>query len=196
MDFSQGHHRQYAGPTNFPDLMNDSAFAMNNKGKERDFEEPDTCRICRGEGTLEEPLFYPCKCSGSIKFVHQPCLVEWLSHSQKKHCELCKTPFRFTKLYDPNMPRNLPAPLFLKQLFIHSFRTVVTWLRFILVAFVWLGWLPWSMRAIWRALFWLADGHWSGGDASQQLQARQSAGNETTSLAAGVTTSVLQTPRE
>lgn len=193
MDFAQEQPRQYAGHTTFPDLMNDSAFATNNKGKERDFEEPDTCRICRGEGTLEEPLFYPCKCSGSIKFVHQPCLVEWLSHSQKKHCELCKTPFRFTKLYDPNMPRNLPAPLFLKQLFIHSFRTVVTWLRFILVAFVWLGWLPWSMRAIWRALFWLADGHWSGGDASQQLQARQSAGNETTSLAAGVTTSHLQT---
>ncbi|KAF4240170.1 hypothetical protein CNMCM6457_007946 [Aspergillus fumigatiaffinis] len=189
MDFAQEQPRQYAGHTTFPDLMNDSAFATNNKGKERDFEEPDTCRICRGEGTLEEPLFYPCKCSGSIKFVHQPCLVEWLSHSQKKHCELCKTPFRFTKLYDPNMPRNLPAPLFLKQLFIHSFRTVVTWLRFILVAFVWLGWLPWSMRAIWRALFWLADGHWSGGDASQQLQ-----GNATTSLAAGVTTSNLQTP--
>ncbi|GFF28854.1 ERAD-associated E3 ubiquitin-protein ligase doa10 [Aspergillus udagawae] len=194
MDFAQEQPRQYAGHTTFPDLMNDSAFATNNKGKERDFEEPDTCRICRGEGTLEEPLFYPCKCSGSIKFVHQPCLVEWLSHSQKKHCELCKTPFRFTKLYDPNMPRNLPAPLFLKQLLIHSFRTVVTWLRFILVAFVWLGWLPWSMRAIWRALFWLADGHWSGGDASQQLQARQSAGNGTTSLAAGMTTLNLQTP--
>ncbi|RHZ72084.1 hypothetical protein CDV55_108611 [Aspergillus turcosus] len=194
MDFAQEQPRGYAGHTTFPDLMNDSAFATNNKGKERDFEEPDTCRICRGEGTLEEPLFYPCKCSGSIKFVHQPCLVEWLSHSQKKHCELCKTPFRFTKLYDPNMPRNLPAPLFLKQLLIHSFRTVVTWLRFILVAFVWLGWLPWSMRAIWRALFWLADGHWSGGDTSRQLQAQQSAANETTSLAAGMATSTLQTP--
>ena len=33
--------------------------------------EQDTCRICRGEGSDSEPLFYPCKCSGSIKFVHQ-----------------------------------------------------------------------------------------------------------------------------
>src|ERR1700761_1180805 len=79
----------------------------------------DTCRICRGEGTLSQPLFYPCKCSGSIKFVHQDCLMEWLSHSQKKHCELCKTPFRFTKLYDQSMPSSIPLPLFLRQLIVH-----------------------------------------------------------------------------
>lgn len=24
-------------------------------------------------------------------------LMEWLQHSQKKYCELCKTPFQFTK---------------------------------------------------------------------------------------------------
>lgn len=132
----------------------------------------DTCRICHGEATEEEPLFYPCKCSGSIKFVHQSCLVEWLSHSQKKHCELCKTAFRFTKLYDPNMPQNLPTPLFLQQALFQILRTLVTWLRFVLVAFVWLGWLPWSMRAIWRALFWLADGRWSAGGTVQKRGAQ------------------------
>jgi E3 ubiquitin-protein ligase MARCH6 len=34
-------------------------------------QEPDTCRICRGEATPDEPLFHSCKCSGSIKHVHQ-----------------------------------------------------------------------------------------------------------------------------
>ncbi|KAJ5387119.1 hypothetical protein N7509_009660 [Penicillium cosmopolitanum] len=166
-----------SGATPFPDLMNDPALDE----RERGLEDMDTCRICHGEGTLEEPLFYPCKCSGSIKFVHQSCLVEWLAHSQKKHCELCKTPFRFTKLYDPNMPQSLPTPLFIKQAVIQSFHTLITWLRFVLVAFVWLGWLPWSMRAIWRALFWLADGHWSAtGAAAQQRAAHtaQSAGSQ------------------
>ncbi|KAJ6110173.1 hypothetical protein N7486_002408 [Penicillium sp. IBT 16267x] len=160
--------RNPAGLSSFPDLMNDPAFDERDKG----FEDMDTCRICHGEATEEEPLFYPCKCSGSIKFVHQSCLVEWLAHSQKKHCELCKTPFRFTKLYDPNMPQNLPTPLFLKQALIQSFGTLITWLRFGLVAFVWLGWLPWSMRAIWRALFWLADGRWS--TTGQQQTAAES----------------------
>ncbi|KAJ5315887.1 hypothetical protein N7476_006194 [Penicillium atrosanguineum] len=171
----------------FPDIMNDRALDEREKG----FEDMDTCRICHGEAVEpDDPLFYPCKCSGSIKFVHQACLVEWLAHSQKKHCELCKTPFRFTKLYNPNMPQTLPTPLFIRHAAIQCFRTLVTWMRFLLVAFVWLGWLPWSMRAIWRALFWLADGRWSAsGAAQQQLMessqegATQWAGNGTASNA-------------
>jgi E3 ubiquitin-protein ligase MARCH6 len=123
-------------------------------------EDGDYCRICRGEGAAEQPLFYPCKCSGSIRFVHQDCLMEWLSHSQKKYCELCKTPFTFTKLYDRSMPEKLPLPLFLRQIVIHGARGVLKWTRFLMVGFVWLGWLPWSIRQVWRGLFWLADGSW------------------------------------
>ncbi|KAI9861773.1 MAG: hypothetical protein M1813_005122 [Trichoglossum hirsutum] len=140
-----------------PDIMNDPAYATNDSGGSN---EQDTCRICRGEGSATEPLFYPCKCSGSIKFVHQECLMEWLLHSQKKHCELCKTPFRFTKLYHPQMPPSVPFPVFIRHLLSHGVRTLLTWLRFLLVCFVWVGWLPWSMRAVWRFLFWLGDGGW------------------------------------
>ncbi|KAL4917210.1 hypothetical protein BDW62DRAFT_184386 [Aspergillus aurantiobrunneus] len=168
MELPEYSSHEHATSASFPDIMNDPAYDTNRKGKEREHEEPDTCRICRGEATEQDQLYYPCKCSGSIRFVHQPCLVQWLAHSQKKHCELCKTPFHFTKVYDPDMPDSLPTVLFMKQLSIHCIRTVITWLRWVLVAFVWLGWLPWSMRAIWRALFWLADGRWSSGDASQQ----------------------------
>lgn len=167
MEVEDDQHRPH-GDSPFPDVMNDPAYATNTDARGKGSDEPDTCRICRGEGSEEEQLFYPCKCSGSIKFVHQACLMEWLSHSQKKYCELCKTPFRFTKLYDPDMPAELPAPVFIKELALHGLRTLVTWLRFLLVAFVWLGWLPWSMRAIWRALFWLADGRWPSGDSTQR----------------------------
>ncbi|KAK4041331.1 hypothetical protein C8A01DRAFT_14917 [Parachaetomium inaequale] len=119
--------------------------------------DPDTCRICRGEGSPDEPLFYPCKCSGSIKHVHQDCLMEWLSHSQKKHCELCKTPFRFTKLYDPNMPKALPAHVFVSHTTKYLFRTLLVWMRAGLVVSVWLGWLPYLMRSVWAFLFWISD---------------------------------------
>ncbi|KAF6839288.1 e3 ubiquitin-protein ligase march6 [Colletotrichum musicola] len=119
--------------------------------------DPDTCRICRGEATAEEPLFYPCKCSGSIKYVHQDCLMEWLSHSQKKHCELCKTPFRFTKLYSPKMPKTLPAHVFVGHMAKYLFRNVVVWLRAALVISVWLCWLPYLMRSVWAFLFWVSD---------------------------------------
>ncbi|KAL7627225.1 hypothetical protein AAE478_004001 [Parahypoxylon ruwenzoriense] len=119
--------------------------------------DPDTCRICRGEGTADEPLFYPCKCSGSIKYVHQDCLMEWLSHSQKKHCELCKTPFRFTKLYSPDMPKRLPFHIFVTHMTKYLFRNLLVWLRAALVVSVWLGWLPYLMRSVWSFLFWISD---------------------------------------
>uniref|UniRef100_A0AAY4ACJ1 E3 ubiquitin-protein ligase MARCHF6 n=1 Tax=Denticeps clupeoides TaxID=299321 RepID=A0AAY4ACJ1_9TELE len=59
-------------------------------------EEADICRVCRSEGTPDKPLYHPCVCTGSIKFIHQECLVQWLKHSRKEYCELCKHRFAFT----------------------------------------------------------------------------------------------------
>uniref|UniRef100_A0A8C9RYV1 RING-type E3 ubiquitin transferase n=1 Tax=Scleropages formosus TaxID=113540 RepID=A0A8C9RYV1_SCLFO len=56
----------------------------------------DICRVCRSEGTPDKPLYHPCVCTGSIKFIHQECLVQWLKHSRKEYCELCKHRFAFT----------------------------------------------------------------------------------------------------
>lgn len=170
------------------DIMNDAAYETNTHGQEKNSEDADTCRICRGEGSQDEPLFYPCKCSGSIKYVHQNCLMEWLSHSQKKHCELCKTPFRFTKLYDAHMPNTVPVPVFLRQATVHVWKTLLTWSRFLLVIFVWALWLPWCIRAVWRGLFWIGDGGWvdwkeRGRQEGQATlnQLAENAGNNTTS---------------
>jgi E3 ubiquitin-protein ligase MARCH6 len=123
-------------------------------------DEADTCRICRGEGSAAEPLFYPCKCNGSIKYVHQECLMEWLSHTQKKHCELCKTPFRFTKLYHPRMPNRIPITVFIRRAALHVANMFLTWCRAVLVASVWLLLLPYCVRYFWRALFYVGDGGW------------------------------------
>ncbi|KAJ4141633.1 hypothetical protein NW768_000849 [Fusarium equiseti] len=118
---------------------------------------PGICRICRGEGTPEEPLFYPCKCSGSIKYVHQDCLMEWLSHSQKKYCELCKTSFRFTKLYAPDMPQSLPVHIFIGHMTRYLLQNVLVWLRGAMAISVWLCWLPYFMRTVWSFMFWISD---------------------------------------
>lgn len=53
-----------------------------------DDEEGDVCRICRNPGDVDNPLRYPCACSGSIKFVHQDCLLQWLNHSNARQCEV------------------------------------------------------------------------------------------------------------
>lgn len=68
----------------------------------------DICRVCRSEGVPDRPLFHPCICTGSIKWIHQECLVQWMRYSRKEYCELCGHRFSFTPIYSPDMPRRLP----------------------------------------------------------------------------------------
>ncbi|KAJ8921019.1 hypothetical protein NQ315_015815 [Exocentrus adspersus] len=53
----------------------------------------DICRICHCEADAENPLLSPCYCSGSLKYVHQACLRQWLAASDTRSCELCKFNF-------------------------------------------------------------------------------------------------------
>jgi hypothetical protein len=98
-------------------------------------EDEDTCRVCRGDGTPDHPLFHPCKCKGSIKYVHQDCLQEWLTQRARTHCELCHHPFQFS-MYACSLS---------------SFRVITRVIR------------PWmvSVTMLWRALWHRARAHQS-----------------------------------
>lgn len=66
-----------------------------------------TCRICRGEGSEEEPLISPCDCKGSVQYIHRQCLNQWMltrcfarldkkggSYFYKRlPCEICTVPY-------------------------------------------------------------------------------------------------------
>lgn len=65
------------------------------------------CRICRCEGEAERPLFHPCKCSGTIKYVHNECLLSWLRMSGKEKCEVSK----FTILCHPAPLTGVPLTI-------------------------------------------------------------------------------------
>jgi hypothetical protein len=63
--------------------------------------ENQECRICFG-GAEEHPLVRACECAGSLQYVHEHCLVQWLERRLKKRsedgnntgsateCELCR----------------------------------------------------------------------------------------------------------
>jgi len=51
-------------------------------------EEEDVCKVCRSPGEVDDPLFHPCACKGSVRFVHQSCLQQWLKHSRSEKCEV------------------------------------------------------------------------------------------------------------
>ncbi|VVC37801.1 Zinc finger, RING-CH-type,Zinc finger, RING/FYVE/PHD-type [Cinara cedri] len=113
----------------------------------------DICRVCRSEGMPERPLFHPCICTGSIKYIHQECLVQWMHYSRKEYCELCSYQFSFTPIYAPDMPRRLP----IKDVAAGVTSSVLTgikyWLHFTLVGLAWLCVVPFTACRIYRSLF-------------------------------------------
>ncbi|KAK6728647.1 hypothetical protein RB195_005969 [Necator americanus] len=58
------------------------------------------CRICHTEcENARDPFVSPCRCSGSLLYVHRSCLVHWLELSTRKmvpspRCELCGYNYR------------------------------------------------------------------------------------------------------
>ncbi|KAL1021873.1 hypothetical protein UPYG_G00019160 [Umbra pygmaea] len=62
-------------------------------------EEGDLCRICQmGEESPDNPLIEPCRCTGSLQYVHRDCIKKWLRSKISSGtnleaittCELCK----------------------------------------------------------------------------------------------------------
>ncbi|OMJ76010.1 hypothetical protein SteCoe_24725 [Stentor coeruleus] len=55
------------------------------------------CRICFDIESDSHHLITPCKCSGSMKYVHEECLKIWLLSRDKdlstSECDICKTQF-------------------------------------------------------------------------------------------------------
>ncbi|KAM7405945.1 hypothetical protein PAMP_000355 [Pampus punctatissimus] len=71
--------------------------------EDSDEEEGDLCRICQmGEESSSNPLIQPCRCTGSLQYVHQECIKRWLRSKIGSGtnleaittCELCKEKLR------------------------------------------------------------------------------------------------------
>ncbi|KAJ8658630.1 hypothetical protein O0I10_005670 [Lichtheimia ornata] len=64
--------------------------------------EDPKCRICFGESEEGGAAFIvPCKCNGSIRYVHDLCLKDWMSSKTlPRRCSTCMEPFSF---YPPTL---------------------------------------------------------------------------------------------
>lgn len=118
-----------------------------------DEDEEDVCRICRNPGDADNPLRYPCACSGSIKFVHQDCLLQWLNHSNARQCEVCKHPFSFSPVYAENAPARLPFQEFVVGMAMKACHVLQFFVRLSFVLSVWLLIIPFITFWIWRLAF-------------------------------------------
>lgn len=113
----------------------------------------DFCRFCRSEASIDRPLFHPCICTGSIKWIHQECLVQWMRYSRKEICELCGHRFSFMPIYSPDMPRRLPIRDVVGGLVTSVASAVKDWLHYTLVALAWLGIVPLTACRTYTCMF-------------------------------------------
>ena len=55
------------------------------------------CRICYEPEKENDPLLMPCRCEGSMKYIHKSCLKKCIVSSKKpideSECEICKTKY-------------------------------------------------------------------------------------------------------
>ncbi len=61
------------------------------------------------------------------------------------------------EVYDPNMPDRLPALLFIRRLAVLIFYWKLFALRTIVIATIWLAFLPYTTVWVWRFYFWTGE---------------------------------------
>lgn len=110
----------------------------------------DICRVCRSPSSPTQALFHPCKCSGSMKYIHQSCLEQWLKHSGKRSCDICNYIYAFIPIYSPDSPERIGiiaafiiiASRILKKMRLYS--------RIAIASLCWLVWVPYVTAWTWR----------------------------------------------
>ncbi|XP_022215855.1 uncharacterized protein LOC111069925 [Drosophila obscura] len=53
----------------------------------------NSCRICRWNRSDMEIINCPCKCKGSVGYIHLKCLRRWIVHRHDNRCEICNAVF-------------------------------------------------------------------------------------------------------
>lgn len=78
------------------ETKNNSSLPGSEQAREQEDAEP-ICRYCYEIASPGKLLYHPCWCSGSIKYVHKDCLVQWIISSGKPKCTTCRHKFSFVK---------------------------------------------------------------------------------------------------
>uniref|UniRef100_A0A131YZT2 E3 ubiquitin-protein ligase MARCH1/8 n=1 Tax=Rhipicephalus appendiculatus TaxID=34631 RepID=A0A131YZT2_RHIAP len=71
------------------------------------------CKICHMPARDDDPLISPCRCSGTVQYIHCGCLTRWLEILSKKSrkppsCELCQYQYQWHKKFRAGGSWRLP----------------------------------------------------------------------------------------
>ncbi|CAO2210473.1 unnamed protein product [Urochloa humidicola] len=119
-------------------------------------EEEDACRICHLPAEADRPLRHPCACRGSIRFVHDDCLLRWLAtrrsspEAASSTCEVCKRAISIAPVYAANAPARLPLPEFMLGLASKFMAWLLLLLSLLFAVCVWEFLMPLTTLWVWR----------------------------------------------
>ena len=93
--------------TNAPNATNAMPTAMNavlrgTSGPNTSAEAPEA----------SEPLIEPCRCKGSVRYVHAQCLLSWLERSADRRCPQCRYAYRIEEQHDTFLSRVVDSAYF------------------------------------------------------------------------------------
>ena len=89
------------------------------------------------EEVLSNRLCAPCKCNGSVQYIHQSCLEQWLSISDREKCDLCGMDFQFEPVFLRQAPKELPMMQWLASAYLYFRRVRPFLLRLLFVILHW-----------------------------------------------------------
>ncbi|XP_042162772.1 membrane associated ring-CH-type finger 4 [Oncorhynchus tshawytscha] len=105
------------------------------------------CRICfQGPETGE--LLSPCRCSGSVRCIHQPCLIKWISQRGSWACELCYYKYQVISIStrNPLQWQSISLAVIEKV----QIAAAVLGSMFLVASLSWLVWSSFSPSARWQ----------------------------------------------
>jgi hypothetical protein len=113
-----GHKKSNSGEQFSPDRRGDVEPPQQRDDESSDDEQLSAddavCRICLEQVDPADPLvFHPCACSGTMKFVHNDCQMQWMQvkcDTDKRTCQLCHEQMAF-QLIRPNVLASARAAL-------------------------------------------------------------------------------------
>lgn len=101
------------------------------------------CKICHMAAKDGDPLISPCKCSGTMQYIHCGCLMRWLEILNKKSrkppsCELCQYQYQWHKKFRAGswqLPQCSPRDKVLHALFLVAVSVMVACATVTIVCF-------------------------------------------------------------
>ncbi|XP_024283246.1 E3 ubiquitin-protein ligase MARCHF9-like [Oncorhynchus tshawytscha] len=105
------------------------------------------CRICF-QGPEQGELLSPCRCDGSVRCTHQPCLIRWISERGSWSCELCYFKYQVLAISTKN-PLQWQA-ISLTVIEKVQIAAIMLGSLFLIASISWLVWSSFSPSAKWQ----------------------------------------------